>query len=92
MSLSVAVDWGNRDARSARTEEDYCSKEGAEELGRRIVEFWAARGKQVTVALVERGFHPTIRHSRFEIRSTLKNGLPSNNSLDAFANQYIQET
>lgn len=41
-----------------------------------IEEFWRGRGYAVTVELVEGGFHPSVRETRIELRSQMKNGLP----------------
>lgn len=55
---------------------DYCAKEGAEAIAAAIAEYWAKRGHQVAVKLVDTGFHPAIRAARYDVRSDMKNGLP----------------
>lgn len=57
-------------------EKDYCSKDGAAELAAKIESYWAERGHLVSVSCAETGFHPTVRHSTWIVRSTLRNGLP----------------
>lgn len=73
----VMVDFGIRDSRRTYVgETDYCTKEGAEELAARIVNYWADRGYSITVSTHEMGFHETVRHTNWIVRSTLKNGRP----------------
>ncbi len=55
---------------------DYCSRDGALELKRKIEAYWAERGQHVTVLLHNVGFHPAIRAARFDLRSDLINGMP----------------
>lgn len=55
---------------------DYCTREGADALRRRIEAFWKERGYDVMVTLHNVGFHPAIRAARYELRSDLMNGLP----------------
>ena len=55
---------------------DYCTEEGARKLKRRIEAYWAERGHDVTVTLVEGGFLPSMRSKRVDVRSDLKGGLP----------------
>lgn len=55
---------------------DYCSRDGALELKRKIEAYWAGRGQHVTVLLHNVGFHPAIRAARFDVRSDLINGMP----------------
>ena len=55
---------------------DYCSREGALELKRKIEAYWAERGQHVTVLMHNVGFHPAIRAARFDLRSDLINGMP----------------
>lgn len=55
---------------------DYCSRDGALELKRKIEAYWAERGQHVTVLLHNGGFHPAIRAARFDLRSDLINGMP----------------
>ncbi|MEZ5960617.1 MAG: hypothetical protein R3C30_09365 [Hyphomonadaceae bacterium] len=41
-----------------------------------IEAFWRARGAHVDVFLVSAGFQDAMRGVRFDIRSSMKNGLP----------------
>ena len=56
---------------------EHCSKHAAEELAERIKDYWRVRGHYVEVAIECRGFHPAIRSVRWDVRSTLVDGLPS---------------
>ncbi len=55
---------------------DYCTRDGADSLRRKIEAYWKERGSDVMVTLHNVGFHPAIRAARYEIRSDLVNGLP----------------
>ena len=55
---------------------DYCTREGADSLRRKIESYWKERGCDVIVTLHNAGFHAAIRAARYEIRSDLVNGLP----------------
>jgi hypothetical protein len=86
------VDFGVTDSRRTYVSEtDYTTRRGADELKAKIEAYWAARGQPVTLRIVERGFHPTVRHGRWDIISNLINGLPSNKPLAPFANTCIDE-
>lgn len=56
---------------------DYCTREGAERLKEQIEAYWAERGHQVRVNLVQGGFLASMRSARTDIRSNLTNGIPS---------------
>ena len=64
---------------------DFCSREGAHKLKLKIEEFWAKRGYQVQVNLIPMGFHPAVRCGRFDVRSSMKNGLPSPEQIERAA-------
>ncbi len=55
---------------------DYCTRDGADSLRRKIEAYWGERGCDVMVTLHNAGFHAAIRAARYEIRSDLVNGLP----------------
>jgi hypothetical protein len=55
---------------------DYCSNSGAGHLSQKIADFWQKRGFDVDVKLVHEAFVPTMRSSRFDIRSNMVNGMP----------------
>lgn len=58
------------------SEADYCSEPGAKALKEKIEAYWRERGHAVMVVLTDAGFHPSIRASRFDLRSDLVNGMP----------------
>ena len=63
---------------------DYCTREGAERLKNQIETYWAERGLDVTVNLVQAGFLPSMRSARTDVRSNMINGVPVN-STESFA-------
>ncbi len=56
---------------------DLCTPEGARRLKSRIEAYWAERGYDVSVDLVEAGFMPAMRSARTDVRSNLVNGMPT---------------
>ncbi len=86
------VDFGTENTNRTYCERDYCTKEGAEGLAERIRNYWKDRGYEITTSITECGFHPTIRHSRWVVHSTLKDGYPPKKSLAQFTNQRITRT
>jgi hypothetical protein len=58
-------------------EVDYTSKEGAERLKAAIESYWQTRGFDVRVVLHNAGFHSAVRAARYDLRSNMRNGLPS---------------
>ncbi len=69
-------DWAATFGADRGDEVDYCSREGALELKRKIEAYWAERGQAVSIMLHNVGFHPAIRAARFDVRSDLINGMP----------------
>ena len=63
---------------------DYCTREGAERLKAQIEAYWAERGRDVTVNLVQAGFLPSMRSARTDVRSNMINGIPTS-STESFA-------
>ncbi len=63
---------------------DYCTREGAERLKAQIETYWAERGLDVTINLVQAGFLPSMRSARTDVRSNMINGVPVN-STESFA-------
>ncbi len=63
---------------------DYCTREGAERLKNQIEAYWAERGKDVRIDLVQGGFLPSMRSARTDVRSNMVNGVP-NGTIDNFA-------
>lgn len=63
---------------------DYCTREGAERLKNQIEAYWAERGLDVKINLVQAGFLPSMRSARTDVRSNMINGVPTANS-ESFA-------
>ncbi|MEZ5957483.1 MAG: hypothetical protein R3C27_09770 [Hyphomonadaceae bacterium] len=59
-----------------RVTADYTTREGASRLSEMIERYWQERGRAVTLALHNAGFHAAIRSARFDIRSDMINGWP----------------
>ena len=55
---------------------DWCNNEGAKRLREKIREYWAERGYEVAVDLVDAGFVPAMRSARTALRSNIVNGMP----------------
>ena len=55
---------------------DYCTKEGAMRLKDQIESYWADRGYDVRVKLVQGKFLASMRSARMDVRSDLVNGVP----------------
>lgn len=56
---------------------NFVDKNGANELARRITEYWASRGYQVHIDLKPVEFTTELRSSRYDVRSNLVNGWPT---------------
>ena len=56
---------------------DYCTRDGAERLKAQIEAYWAERGKDVKINLVQAGFLPSMRSARTDVRSNMINGVPT---------------
>lgn len=57
---------------------DFCDEAGAAELKRRIEDYWIGLGfPPPDVKLNKVGFVAPMRTHRFDLRSDLRNGLPS---------------
>ena len=90
--MSLAVDFGTEtDSRRTYCSTNFCDRAGAEELKSRLKAYWIARGYDIDVTVREGGFHPAVRSVRFDVRSNMRNGLPSNKPLATFANTCISE-
>lgn len=90
-------DWNPGFAQERGEGPDYCGREGALELKKKIEAYWADRGQDVTVLLHNVGFHPAIRAARFDIRSDLVNGMPRTRKAaakvqDVFVEDYDQDS
>ncbi|MFS2318144.1 phosphoglycolate phosphatase [Maricaulis sp. D1M11] len=55
---------------------DLCTPEGARRLKSRIEAYWAERGYDVNIDLVDAGFMPAMRSARTDVRSNMVNGMP----------------
>lgn len=55
---------------------DYCTREGAEKLKEQIEAYWAERGHDVRINLVQGGFLASMRSARTDVRSNMVNGVP----------------
>lgn len=63
---------------------DYCTREGAERLKEQIEAYWAERGHDVNVNLVQGRFLASMRSARTDVRSNMINGVPTR-SVENFA-------
>lgn len=57
-------------------ERDWCDPANAADLADRIVAYWAARGRAVSIQLVDLGFFKQGGARVCALRSDMKNGLP----------------
>lgn len=55
---------------------NFCDKDGAHSLKRKIEEYWRDKGHEVEVKLVDGPFTASMRSSRTDLRSDMLNGLP----------------
>jgi len=60
---------------------DYCSKDGAHKLAKKIEEYWRAKGSKQIDTWVEpgarvSGSESTSANVRFDVRTNMVNGLP----------------
>lgn len=56
---------------------DFCTREGAERLKDKIEAYWAERGHDVRINLVQGGFLASMRSARTDVRSNMINGVPT---------------
>lgn len=61
---------------------DYCTREGAERLKKQIEAYWAERGHDVKINLVQGGFLASMRSARTDVRSNMVNGVPTRSKAD----------
>ena len=61
---------------------DYCTREGAERLKAQIEAYWAERGHDVKINLVQGGFLASMRSARTDVRSNMVNGIPTRSQTD----------
>ncbi len=63
---------------------DYCTREGAERIKKQIEEYWAERGRNVSINFIKGGFLASMRSGRTDVRSNMINGIPTS-STESFA-------
>lgn len=56
---------------------DLCTRDGASRLAEKIQDFWRKRGFDVSVETKDEGFVSTMRSARTDVRSDMKNGMPT---------------
>ncbi|MEM9738355.1 MAG: hypothetical protein AAF829_00670 [Pseudomonadota bacterium] len=61
---------------------DWCDNDGALRLREKIREYWADRGYDVDVDLVDAGFVAAMRSARTDVRSNMVNGMPRRRRID----------
>ncbi|MEL6568163.1 MAG: hypothetical protein AAFQ22_07070 [Pseudomonadota bacterium] len=61
---------------------DWCDNDGAVRLREKIREYWAERGYDVDVDLVDAGFVAAMRSARTDVRSNMVNGMPRRRRID----------
>lgn len=61
---------------------DWCDTDGAERLREKIREYWAERGYDVDVDLIDAGFVAAMRSARTDVRSNMVNGMPRRRRID----------
>lgn len=66
---------------------DWCDNEGAQRLREKIREYWAERGYDVDVDLVDSGFVAAMRSARTDVRSNMVNGMPRRRRADTAGEQ-----
>lgn len=64
-------------AQPTNRDPDFCDRAGAEKIKAQIETYWAERGAVVNVQVFLVGFLSTMRSSRYDIRSDMRNGLPA---------------
>lgn len=57
-------------------QDEFTDIDGANELKARIEAYWAKRGHVVQIMLVDAAFHPVIRATRYDLRSSMVDGWP----------------
>ncbi|MGH1420973.1 MAG: hypothetical protein ACRBEQ_04080 [Hyphomonas sp.] len=55
---------------------DWCDEDGAKRIREKIAAYWADRGYEVDVDLIDAGFVPAMRSARTDVRSNMVNGMP----------------
>ncbi|MEM1104868.1 MAG: hypothetical protein AAGH87_00645 [Pseudomonadota bacterium] len=61
---------------------DWCDNDGAQRLREKIREYWAERGYDVDVDLIDAGFVAAMRSARTDVRSNMVNGMPRRRRID----------
>lgn len=55
---------------------DWCNEDGAKRLKNKIEQYWAERGFDVNIDLVDACFIAAMRSARTDVRSNMVNGMP----------------
>ncbi len=66
---------------------DWCDKDGARRLREKICAYWAERGYEVDIELIEAGFVAAMRSARTDVRSNMVNGMPRRRAPNEVASQ-----
>ncbi len=74
MNQESEFDWETE--RGRVTPGNFTDRAGAAELKARIEAYWAERGFDVQVMLIEQPFVAALRTARFDVRSEMIDGLP----------------
>lgn len=74
MTEDMELDWEAE--RGRLTPGNFTDRAGAAELKARIEAYWAKRGFDVQVMLIEQPFVAALRTGRYDVRSEMVDGLP----------------
>ena len=74
--FAVTRDGPRTARRNVDPKKDRCDEEGAKRLREKIAAYWAERGYEVDVDLIDAGFVPAMRSARTDVRSNMVNGMP----------------
>lgn len=66
---------------------DWCNEDGAKRLKQKIEQYWAERGFDVNIDLVDACFIAAMRSARTDVRSNMVNGMPRHRAAPATADQ-----
>ncbi len=61
---------------------DWCDEDGAKRIREKIAAYWADRGYEVDVDLIDAGFVPAMRSARTDVRSDMVNGMPRHRAIN----------
>lgn len=66
---------------------DWCNEDGAKRLKQKIEQYWAERGFDVSIDLVDACFIAAMRSARTDVRSNMVNGMPRHRAVSEAADQ-----